>query len=486
MAKTKTSKAIQTSVDNILVSSRLNEFLISMVDQLEAGTIDDDVFEGLANRILSTEERVLLKTIDKDSAHALVAEKAALELEKIDLRHQNKLEEIATGQTSAEQKADATQRINEQRADLKASQTRLEQDFRIDMESVKQRGRQSLEKIRQDAVTGRQIDRQVAQQDIEAQRGTQTVEQIEARGAEQRRLIGARAGAKIAEFKGTKTAEAQVARTIRNLDPDLRQADQLLDQLRNQVDNDPSMDPRLFDLEVKKIQALDPQTAGQKAESLKGVVEGKVEIARVNALDRISDQIGGAAVPSDVQTRLQTLTKDRIQPLPDADLAPLVAQARNIQNLDAQLRRAGVTTVDGTIGGGPLDLPGLRGAGLERAQSQFEALKRGTAPIGGGAGEDIRRGLRNARGGRLGLAAVATPLILSLLGGGDEPDQSQNPAMQLQLAQQLNQIQQNQALSESLIQSRGATAAKNQAESDMIKLQMLQLLNGGGGGGGVI
>ena len=95
--------------------------------------------------------------------------------------------------------------------------------------------------------------------------------------------------------------------------------------------------------------------------------------------------------------------------------------------------------------------------------------------------------VRKAGLGRAGLvgggllALLGLPALLS--GRNGQQGQGQlPPLLQLQLMQQLSQIQNNQAQTQSLVSSRGAQANESNAKANLLQLQAAQLLGGGAGG----
>lgn len=134
--------------------------------------------------------------------------------------------------------------------------------------------------------------------------------------------------------------------------------------------------------------------------------------------------------------------------------------------------------------------PGFFGASLKEPEIAAISKIAKTDPLG--AKSLLERAVKGAKGrrlGRLGIpAALLSAFILPRLFGNKEGGGQQQlpPALQLQLATQLAQLQNNQALTQSLVGSRAASANKLNAQADLIRLQQLLSLGGLGKQGGIV
>ena len=90
------------------------------------------------------------------------------------------------------------------------------------------------------------------------------------------------------------------------------------------------------------------------------------------------------------------------------------------------------------------------------------------------AGSVVGKGALKKGGLYGGIAALLAMLMMK---GKKEPEMS--PAQQIQMAQQMGEVQQQQALTQSLVGSRGASAQKNLAQADLLRLQAMMSMGGG-------
>ena len=104
----------------------------------------------------------------------------------------------------------------------------------------------------------------------------------------------------------------------------------------------------------------------------------------------------------------------------------------------------------------------------EIAQSAKQAVK--SAPIRGGV---------KAAGG-IGAALLLLPLLSRIMGGGGGGARQLPPMMQLQMMNQMQEMQNQNALTQSLVGSRGAQADRDAARAALLRLQALQLAGGTG------
>jgi hypothetical protein len=131
-------------------------------------------------------------------------------------------------------------------------------------------------------------------------------------------------------------------------------------------------------------------------------------------------------------------------------------------------------------------LPFLGQSGINPAQTSIEgALKlaaEGTPEALGqartqatGALQTAARGPGRAllKGGGLAAALLLLPSLGRLLTGGEEAQPGLPPLLQAQLLQLMSNIQNQEALTQSLVGSRGAQAQKNLAQADLLRLQAL-------------
>lgn len=91
----------------------------------------------------------------------------------------------------------------------------------------------------------------------------------------------------------------------------------------------------------------------------------------------------------------------------------------------------------------------------------------------------VPRNVGIAKGG-IG-ALLALLLGKTIFGGKPKEENALPPATQMQLLQAMASMQQQGALAGSLVGSREAGAEKSRAQSDLLRLQALQLMGGGGG-----
>lgn len=94
------------------------------------------------------------------------------------------------------------------------------------------------------------------------------------------------------------------------------------------------------------------------------------------------------------------------------------------------------------------------------------------APLTGGA----------KMAGGAGLAMVLLPLLSRIL-GGKKQEQQMPLAMQIQMAQMMAKMKQDEQLTQSLVSSRGASANKDMAQAELLRLKAMMA---GGGGAGVL
>jgi len=174
----------------------------------------------------------------------------------------------------------------------------------------------------------------------------------------------------------------------------------------------------------------------------------------------------------------------------EQDVQKIFRQAEPIVALERELRSRGLDPADvarGRIRGKGLlaNLPFVSGGGETAAAEALESFRRNPSGSAGKAVSQTLKGLRGARLGRLGIAGGAAALLAALF-SRDREDQSQGqqlpPLLQLQLMQQLGELENNNLLTQSLVQSRGAAADRNQAQADLTRAKLLQLMGASGGG----
>lgn len=120
----------------------------------------------------------------------------------------------------------------------------------------------------------------------------------------------------------------------------------------------------------------------------------------------------------------------------------------------------------------------------EQVTQAFSLAKRGktsqAAELSTTIGKALRGGL--SKGKLIGGGILGALLLPMLLGGKKNEQQQLPPLLQIQLLQQLSELQNQNALTQSLVGSRGAQADKNTAQADLLRLQLLGGLTGQGRG----
>lgn len=167
------------------------------------------------------------------------------------------------------------------------------------------------------------------------------------------------------------------------------------------------------------------------------------ETAQIRRLAEVGVQVGS---PGGGQLQVEEPAKRRFLPSPGDEVRKLVEQAETAR---------------------------LAGRTAESAELVSQIPK-------------ARRGASLGRGGKIAGGLAALLLLPKLLGGGgnEQAQNAQAQALQLQLLQQQQQSANQNALTQSLVQSRGSQSGLNEAKALLLRLQALQA--GGAGGGGLV
>ncbi len=122
-------------------------------------------------------------------------------------------------------------------------------------------------------------------------------------------------------------------------------------------------------------------------------------------------------------------------------------------------------------------------AGLSKAEPILQAAEK--ARLEGRLAESkslLGRAIQGIKGGRLGRAGIAgligIPLLASLFRGRKDTEGQIPPALQIQLLRQMAEAQQQQQLTQSLVGSRGASAERDLARANLLRLQALSAAGG--------
>ena len=123
--------------------------------------------------------------------------------------------------------------------------------------------------------------------------------------------------------------------------------------------------------------------------------------------------------------------------------------------------------------------PGTPGEGGKPGGPRVRPQPAGAVAGVPGALAPAKAGPGKFRGKLMGGAGLLMliPLLQKLLGGGGQQEELPMP-LQVQMMQQMAEAQQQQQGAQSLATSREASAAKNMAQADLIRLQMMQLAGG--------
>lgn len=255
------------------------------------------------------------------------------------------------------------------------------------------------------------------------------------------------------------------------------------------VKNEPQVRRMMLDLV--------PAANNERTEAIKRL-ETSLTTHRSDQVTRGTRELVGFGIPSPVaQTEVQRLVAEgkNVLNVYGKPTPTLTKVAGRLQEKATQFRA--VEQLSKKLGygelQGPLEAlkPTAEPAGFFGRQQReaFKGLLESSGrQIAGGAGEAavaeastaakaLESSTRLRRLGGAGLiAALILPSLINAARGRGERQQS--PAEQIQLFQALGQLQQNQQLTQSLVQSRDSQAALNLA-----KAQMLQLQAAGAGGG---
>jgi hypothetical protein len=468
-------------IDEFLQSSNLEDLLGDLMPQIRTKLqnhvrrgqkLGDDFIGKLVSKLLSASEKQSFALLSAGVQKDLLTQKAQIAADQGAAAHAQSLEKLAA-QTGAKQEIIGAQTQADlargtQRGDLNDRVAQL----RIDRDRVQGELDQALAQIRGEetrATTGA--------------RSQATVSEIQAKGEETRATLAAQTKEAIRRKKKEAKLEDQIAQN--RLDtPQRRAAQSRFTRLERQVRRDTLSRGELSG-EIATIASLDAEI-GARAKNLEDVQAARHTTHREDALRDIRRVVPGGRVPGEVVTQLDDLMGDRSGRPTPVQIRELRAQALRAHGVDQALAQQGLRIAEGgAIEGGILSLPGLRSAGQAEAQAALQGARSGATSTAEGVSQ-ATRALRGARLGRLGLGGLAGGLLLALTGRGSQKgNQELPPLLQLQLMQQLQELQNQNALTESLVGSRASSAGRNDAQADLMRLQAMQLLGAGGGGGAI-
>jgi hypothetical protein len=267
--------------------------------------------------------------------------------------------------------------------------------------------------------------------------------------------------------------------------PEQQKLQKLYDTTKLRIGDPQRPLPLGIDDQVKMLEEAMPTEGANLREKL-GIRRAK---AANEAEALYLESIKGKTAP---RTEPLELVKSQAQSLGVVDEVvnqKAVDMTRQLHSFDTKLRRAGFTaepTYKLEPGQPPkMDLPGLgkKGIGdvpLLRSAAEKEAIplvqKAFKASMAGAEAEPLlakaAKSITSGRMGRAGLGAgLLSLLLLPLLSGKKE--QGMNPMMQMQMMQQMLEAQQKQELVNSLVTSRAASADRNMAQADLLRLKAL-------------